>query len=332
MPAQLQDKLKLRVQACVVAGSVVLLAGKFVAYNLTRSVGVFTDAMESIVNVVAGAIGLYCIYVASRPSDHSHPFGHGKIEFISAFLEGLMIVTAGGIIIYEGIDRLYHPVTIDRLDIGIGVVAAAGLINYVMGAASIRTGRRHGSAALVASGKHLQSDTYSSVGLVIGLVLLYYTHIAWIDSLLAFIFGAVILFTGLRILRETVANLMDKADQRVLQTMTLAITENREEDWVDVHNLKTIRYGNHLYIDCDLTLPRYYTIVQGHSACDRLSRTLARYFSEHVVVSIHSDPCIPDQCCHCRMLVCIDRTHPFLSPAVLTLWDITKPDERHEKA
>lgn len=332
MPAEQQDRRKLRVQCYIVAGSVLLLAGKFLAYFLTRSVGVFTDAMESIVNVLAGAIGLYSIYVAARPSDHSHPFGHGKIELISAFLEGLMIVTAGSIIIYEGIERLYHPVQVERLDIGIGIVAAAGLINYIMGTVSIRTGRRHKSIALVASGKHLQSDTYSSVGLVAGLLVLYFTHIAWIDSLLAFIFGGVILLTGLRILRETVANLMDKADQQVLQTMALAITENREEDWVDVHNLKTIRYGNRLYIDCDLTLPWYYTIVEGHRTCDRLSIVLASSFSECVVVSIHSDPCIPEQCCHCRMSVCPYRVFPFLSPAVLTLWDITEPDERHEKA
>ena len=161
------------------------MLGKFIAFWVTNSVGILTDAMESIVNVIAGFISLYSLYWAAKPKDAEHPFGHGKVELISASIEGLLIMVAGGIIIFEGIRRLFNPSEIGQLDIGIIVVASAGVLNYLMGAYSIHMGKRYNSIALIAGGKHLQSDTYSTIGLVVGLLLLYYTRIGWIDSALA---------------------------------------------------------------------------------------------------------------------------------------------------
>ena len=177
-----KEQVKQRVQRRIVLCSVMLMAGKFAAYFLTNSVGVLTDAMESIVNVTAGLISLYSLYRAARPADRNHPFGYGKIELISASIEGLLILLAGAAIVYEGIRRLFVPSQIEQLDTGIAIVAAAGAVNYLLGLYSIRTGRRYDSVALVAGGRHLQSDTYSTIGLVAGLVLLYVTRIGWIDS------------------------------------------------------------------------------------------------------------------------------------------------------
>ncbi|MEG1762331.1 MAG: cation diffusion facilitator family transporter [Bacteroidales bacterium] len=220
------DQIKQKVQRGIVTISVLLLVGKFLAYFLTNSVGVLTDAMESIVNVVAGFISLYSLNMASRPKDKSHPFGHGKAELLSASIEGLLIMFAGGLIIFEGIRRLFDPAEIQKLDIGILIVAAAGLANYILGWYSILVGKRHHSMALIAGGKHLQSDTYSSIGLVVGLLLLYFTKISWIDSALALVFGSIILITGISILRKTSANLMDKADTEVLEQMVKSISKN----------------------------------------------------------------------------------------------------------
>ena len=325
-----ENALKLRVQTYIVSVSVLLLVGKFLAFFLTNSVGVLTDAMESIVNVTAGFISLYSIRLSAKPKDDTHPFGHGKVELISASIEGLMIISAGAIIIYEGVKRLLVPSEIERLDVGIVIVAAAGLINYILGWISIRIGKKYESIALVAGGKHLQSDTYSTIGLVSGLLLLYFTHIGWIDSALALIFGGIIVFTGFSILRKTVSGLMDKADEQVLEIMTEAISSHRKPDWVDVHNLKTIRYGSFLYIDCDLTLPWYYNIVQGHEACDGLRDTIASGFDNRVLVSIHSDPCHASQCTRCAMRECPHRTAAFTSSLALTLHAVTRPDEEHE--
>ena len=152
-----KEQVKQRVQRRIVLCSVMLMAGKFAAYFLTNSVGVLTDAMESIVNVTAGLISLYSLYRAARPADRNHPFGYGKIELISASIEGLLILLAGAAIVYEGIRRLFVPSQIEQLDTGIAIVAAAGAVNYLLGLYSIRTGRRYDSVALVAGGRHLPS-------------------------------------------------------------------------------------------------------------------------------------------------------------------------------
>ena len=170
-----EEQIKLKVQRRIVLISGLILIGKFIAYFLTNSVGVLTDAMESIVNVVAGLISLYCLRWGAKPGDKEHPYGHGKIELISASVEGILISVAGVMIIYEAVKRLLVSAEVEKLDIGILIVAVSGLLNYLMGYYSIRTGRKYGSMALVAGGKHLQSDTYSTIGLVAGLFVLYFT-------------------------------------------------------------------------------------------------------------------------------------------------------------
>lgn len=321
------DKIKLKVQRIIVTISVILLVGKFFAYFITNSVGVLTDAMESIVNVIAGFISLYSLHLSAKPKDAEHPFGHGKVELISASAEGMMIFAAGGLIIYEGVKRLFMPAEIESLDTGIIVVALAGVVNYIMGWYSIRIGRKYTSMALIAGGKHLQSDTYSTIGLVIGLILLYVTKIAWIDSALALIFGGIIAWTGISILRKTVDNLMDKADIDMLEQVQESVTVNRQPDWIDIHNLKIIKYGSFLYIDCDLTVPWYYNIYQGHDTYDKLKNTISNEFAHRVQFSIHLDPCQEEHCPHCQLMECNYRKAPFVSPQRLTLKALTHSDE-----
>lgn len=326
-----EDYLKQKVQRWIVTLSVLILGGKFIAYYLTNSVGILTDAMESIVNVTAGFISLYSLRWAAKPKDKEHPFGHGKMELISASIEGLLISIAGCVIIYEGVRRLFSPAVIEKLDIGIIVVAVAGLMNYLMGWYSIRVGKKYNSIALVAGGKHLQSDTYSTIGLVVGLLLLYYTGIAWIDSALALIFGSIIIITGLSILRKTIANLLDKADNEVLENMAKSINEHRQPDWIDIHNTKIIKYGSFLYVDCDLTLPWYYNVEESHSVCNKLRDTLITNFSERMQLSVHSDPCQMEHCEHCEMSTCVYRKAEFKGIENISLSIITQSDEERNE-
>lgn len=326
-----EDILKQKIQKWIVTISLLILCGKFAAFYMTNSVGILTDAMESIVNVIAGLISWYSLQWASKPKDKGHPFGHGKIEFISASIEGLLISIAGSMIIYEGIQRLFSPAAIEKLDIGIIVVAVAGLLNYLMGWYSVRMGKKYRSMALIAGGKHLQSDTYSSIGLVAGLLLLFYTGIAWIDSALALIFGAIIVITGLSILKKTVANLLDKADNEVLDCIAQSIKENRQPDWIDVHNTKIIKYGSYLYIDCDLTLPWFYNIIESHQACNNLRNTLSPKFSDKIQVSIHSDPCEMKHCEHCEMYNCTSRKYPFVALENINISNIVQSDEERNE-
>lgn len=331
MAPNLEGIIKQRVQLRIVCCSVLLMAGKFLAFALTNSVGILTDALESIVNVTAGFIGLYSLRLAARPKDSDHPFGHGKIEVISASIEGLMIAAAGSIIIYEGIRRLFVPSEIGQLDIGILLVAAAGAINYLLGRYSIHMGRKYNSLALIAGGKHLQSDTISSIGLVIGLILLYVTGIKWIDSALALIFGGAIIWTGSSILRRTIAELTDEADKKCLEKMRQVVSENPDPAWIDIHNLKIIRYGSAFFVDCDLTLPWFYDIRQGHRLCQQLQETIRQKFSDQVLISVHSDPCDEKHCSHCAVESCPYRKHPFSAPLVYTLRELTESDEERQE-
>lgn len=327
-----ESTIKQRVQRIIVSVSVLILIGKFAAYYLTNSVGILTDAMESIVNVVAGFISLYSLYIAAKPRDKEHPYGHGKIEFISASIEGLMISVAGVVIIYEGVRRLLTPTVVERLDTGIIVIAVAGLINYLMGWYSIYQGRKYNSMALIAGGKHLQSDTYSTIGLVVGLLLLYYTKIAWIDSALALVFGSIIVYTGISILRKTIGSLLDEADEKLLTRMVKAASDNRQEDWIDIHNTKTIQAGSDLFIYCDLTLPWYYNIKQSHNTCDALIDTLNEAFKGSAQILVHSDPCSHSHCPNCLMKRCDHRMADFIAPLPFTREVITySDDERNQR-
>ena len=165
------------VQRFIVAVSIILFLIKFVAYFLTGSIAILTDALESIVNVVAGLIGLYSLKIAAIPKDEDHPYGHGKAEFISALFEGMFITVAGGLIIYQATYHLFFPPELKKIDIGIYLVLFSGIVNYIAGQVGIRKGRQNHSIALESSGKHLVSDAYSTLGIILGLIALYFTQL-----------------------------------------------------------------------------------------------------------------------------------------------------------
>lgn len=323
------NQIKLKVQKRIVLVSFVILIAKFIAYYVTHSVGVLTDALESIVNVAAGAVSLYSLHLAMQPQDRNHPFGHGKIELISASSEGILIIIAGIMIIYEAVKRLLFPVEIQKLDIGIYIIAFSGVINYLLGTYSIRTGKKHNSVALVAGGKHLHSDTYSTIGLVIGLLALFFTKISWIDSALALLFGGIIIFTGISILRQTITGLVDHADEQLLGEMVTVLNENRQPEWIDIHNTKIIKSGNYLYIDCDLTVPWYYTVEAGHNLGSQLKDVLNQKYGNRIQLTIHIDPCNITQTCKCEkcMLVkCPHRQKPFTQQQNMDILSFTNTE------
>ncbi|MEY3432821.1 MAG: hypothetical protein RL131_757, partial [Bacteroidota bacterium] len=191
-----QAQLNLRIQKVVAIVAVFLFIFKLVAWYITQSVAVLTDALESTVNVVAGFISLYSLYVAAKPRDKEHPYGHGKAEFVSAAVEGSLVAIAGVIIIYEAIDNIIHPHIIQQLDIGMIIVGSTAVINFATGWYAIRIGKKNNSLALIASGKHLQSDTYSTIGIVIGIGLIFLTDWIWLDSAVAIAFAFFIIYTG----------------------------------------------------------------------------------------------------------------------------------------
>ncbi len=300
-------QVKFKVQKIIASFSILIFIGKLSAYFLTNSVGILTDALESTVNVITGLISLYAIYISLKPKDKNHPFGHGKIEFLSASLEGFLIMLAGFVIIFEAIKRLFSPSEINQLDTGIIIVAIAGALNYLVGWYSIRIGKKNNSIALVSGGKHLHSDTYSSIGLVIGLILLYITKLAWLDSAIALIFGTIIIVTGVKILKETTSNLMDEADFKLIGDIGELLKKNRSDNWIDIHNLKLIKYGNSYHITCDLVQPHYLDISSAHAEGEKVKKVIHDNFSDDIVFTIHFDECHHSFCRHCGKKDCSDR-------------------------
>ena len=309
--------------------SVVLLVIKFIAYFLTHSVAILTDALESIVNVVAGFIGLYSLYIAAKPRDINHPYGHGKAEFISAAVEGTLILSAGAIIIYKAVSHLIYPVPISSIDKGIVLVGMTAIINLGTGLIGVRYGRKNQSLALIASGRHLISDSYSTFGIIAGLILIYFVNLIWIDSAIAILFGSIIIYTGYRILRRSIAGIMDEADVELLTRMIKILNENRRDNWVDLHNLRVIKYGSVLHVDCHLTVPWYLNVHEAHTEIDSLAKLIRAEFGELLELFVHSDGCLYVQCPICIKPDCPVRHHVFEKRIEWTLENILK-DKKHQ--
>jgi cation diffusion facilitator family transporter len=301
----------LKVQKLVTGISVVLFILKIIAWYITNSVAILTDALESIVNVIAGFIGVYSLYISAKPKDTDHPYGHGKIEFISAAIEGTLISVAGIFIIYEAVTNLKTPHAIGKLDYGIIMIAITAIINYIAGTWCVRVGKKTNSLALMASGKHLRSDTYTTAGIVAGLILLYFTRISWIDSAVAILFSLIIIVTGYKILRSSVAGIMDESDEALMKDVVDTLNANRTVNWIDLHNLRIIKYGPTLHLDCHLTVPWYFNVNEAHDEIDRLSGLVRRQYGESVELFVHSDGCMPFSCPICDKFECQVRQHDY---------------------
>jgi cation diffusion facilitator family transporter len=325
----LKARQNLTVQKWVAGISILLLVVKFAAYYLTHSVSILTDAMESIVNVAAGLIGLYSLYVSAKPRDRDHPYGHGKAEFLSAAIEGTMILAAGGLISYKAIFQLIYPVELHQIDLGIWLVSGTAVVNYVLGYICKYYGRKNNSLALTASGGHLQTDTLSTLGIVVGLVVILVTGLRWIDSVLAMSVAIFTVYTGYNILRRSIAGIMDEADEQLLGNMVTLLNSNREENWVDLHNLRVIKYGSILHIDCHLTVPWYLNVHEAHAEIDKLAALVRKNLGESVELFVHSDGCLPFQCHICSKELCPVRAQEFRERITWTLENISQ-DQKHQ--
>ena len=289
----------LQIQKRIAILSVLLFLIKISAYLLTHSVAILTDALESIVNIVAGILGIYSLLVSARPKDKDHPYGHGKVEFISSAIEGTLIFVAGILIIYGASKNLHSPAVVHKLDWGILLVVITAVVNYVAGIVCERVGKKNNSLPLIASGKHLKSDTYTTGGIIVGLILLYYTNIYWIDSVVAILFALIISYTGYKIIRSSVAGIMDEADENLLTEIIATLNKNRGANWVDMHNLRIIKYGALLHLDAHLTVPWYFNVYEAHHEIDQLSGLLRKEHGDSLEIFVHSDACMTFSCAIC---------------------------------
>jgi cation diffusion facilitator family transporter len=322
------SKQNFRVQVWITILSVVLFVTKIVAYYETNSLAILSDALESIVNVVAGFIGLYSLYVAAKPKDLEHPYGHGKAEFISAAVEGTLIVASGFLIIYETVQNFIHQRKIYSLDTGLYLVGATALINFIAGTVCFKIGSRNKSLALQASGKHLQTDTYSTLAIIAGLVLMLVTKLFWLDKAIALAMSVFIIYNGYLIIRKSLAGIMDEADMGLLKEMLHVLNANRRAHWIDLHNLRVIKYGSRLHLDCHLTVPWYLNVHEAHIEVEALDKLIRQQFGDSIELFVHTDGCLPISCPICSKDDCPVRQHPFQKRLEWTLENILS-DKKH---
>ena len=320
--------LRVRLTAGVVSlvvGSV-LLAAKYLAYELTGSTAILSDAMESIVNVVAAIFALGGLVFAGRPADRSHPYGHGKIEFFSAAFEGGLIAFAAVMIVYQAGVSLLHGVAVRQLDLGVAIIAAAGLANLALSAFLIRAGRRSNSLTLVADGQHVLSDFWTSLGVVVGLLLVRTTGVLWLDPLVAAIVGVNLAWTGTRLVRHAAGGLLDEEDTVLLNKLLDALNASMAPGIIRVHNLRAIRSGRFSHIDAHLVVPEFWSVEAAHDAADAFERQVITSCGIEGEIVFHTDPCRRLYCARCDISACPIRVEAFRSRPALTAEEIVQPD------
>lgn len=305
------SKQNLKVQYFVTALTVVVFILKVATYVLTHSLSVLSDTLESVVNIVATLVGSYSLYVASKPKDKDHPYGHGKAEFVSAAFQGSLIIGVGCLIIYKAIDSFIHPVTLHNLGSGIWLLALIALINLVTAIFLNRLGKKNKSLAILSTGKLFQIDFFTTATVAIGILLLLVTGYEKIDALLALLLGIYVIYDGYKIVRQSLAGIMDEADMVLLEEVIAEINLSRNAKWIDLHNLRVIKYGALMHVDCHLTVPWYYNVNEAHEAVDDFTQLIKNKFGMSVEFYIHTDGCMPFSCPICTIENCEKRTATF---------------------
>ena len=313
--------LKIRVVAISASFLVgaALMAVKFYAYRLTGSSAVLSDALESIINVVASAFALISILLSARPPDESHPYGHGKIEFFSAGFEGALIIFAALGIFASAFSHLADPRPLPFLRGGLLILLGTAAVNLVLGVCLIRVGKRTASLTLTADGRHVLTDVYTSGGVVLGLFLVHLTGWFWMDGVIACLVGANILVIGGRLVRVSFSGLMDASDPELLTEVAGLLNAHRSDRWIDVHRLRALRSGNLIHVDFHMILPRYLTLEQAHDEAGRLETLILDHFKGMARVLVHLDPCMAPDCPVCGICECRSRTETLRRRASLDL-------------
>ncbi len=327
-PNEARTDLRVRLTAGVaslVVGSA-LLGAKFVAYQLTGSSAVLSDALESIVNVVAALFALGGLVFAGRPADRNHPYGHGKIEFFSAAFEGGLIAFAAVLILYEAARSLVQGSEVRDLDIGLAIIAGAGFANLALGQFLVRTGRAYNSLTLIADGQHVLSDFWTSLGIVIGLLLVRFTGLIWLDPVVAGIVGVNLAVTGLRLVRHAAGGLLDEEDSDLLDRLITAMNGSPVTGIIRVHNMRAIRAGCFTHVDAHLVVPEFWAVKQAHDASDTFEAAVISKGKLEGEIVFHTDPCRKLYCVMCDVVDCPIRQAPFVARSALTVEEVVRPD------
>ncbi|RFC62867.1 cation transporter [Fulvimarina endophytica] len=288
MPEESAPLVK-RVAMASVAVAIVVLGIKYAAYLLTGSVALLSDALESIVNVVAGLIALWAITVAYKPADDDHPFGHSKAEYFSAVVEGVLITLAAVLILYEAWNAFLDPRALDMPATGLALNAVATVLNLLWASYLMRLSARHRSPAFAADGRHLLADVFTSVGVLAGLIVATWTETPVLDPVIAALVALNILREGFKVISSSLSGLMDQAMEPDEEARVREIVSSHADGAIEVHDLRTRLSGRMIFIEFHLVVPGRMTVADSHVICDRIEDALLAEFAT-ARIHIHVEP------------------------------------------
>lgn len=306
---------------------IALLGLKYVGYLWTGSTAVLSDALESIINVVAAMFSLGGVAFAGRPADIGHPYGHGKIEYFSAVFEGGLIAFAAFAIGWYAIEDLVRGPEVAAVEIGVLVTLAAGLVNAALGVYLIQVGRTSHSIALVADGQHVLSDFWTSAGVVVGLALVRVTGLAWLDPVTAFVVAVNLARTGAKLVRRAAGGLLDEEDTKLLERLVAAFEATRRPGIIRVHRLRAIRAGRLAHVDAHVIVPEFWTVEHAHEETDAFEARVLEACEIQGGMVLHTDPCWRALCRMCEMPECPVRDAPFETRPPITVEEARLTDE-----
>jgi cation diffusion facilitator family transporter len=277
------------VAAASVAVALAVLALKAGAWWVTGSVALFADALESVVNVAAAIAALLAIRLSALPPDANHPYGHAKAEYFSAVLEGALIIVAALLILHEAWAAWQAPRPLDQAPLGLAISAVATGINAAWSVLLFRRGRAERSPALLADARHLLADVVTSVGVLVGVALVALTGILWLDPLLAALTALNILWSGTRLMRESVGGLMDEAVPAETLARIRELVARNAEGAIEAHDMRTRHSGRFTFVEFHLVVPAAMTVSDAHDICDRVEAALKAELG-NATITIHVEP------------------------------------------
>ena len=307
----LEVKLKKKAALISLIIGFLMFAGKMGAYLLTHSAAVLSDAMESVVHIIATSFAFYSLYLSLRPPDKKYPYGYGKIEFFSAGFEGAMIIIAAISIIYYAVHDIIYGSPITQMDIGAVIIFIASAVNAALGLYLIRSGKKTNSLILIADGRHVLTDAYTSIGAFGALILVLLTGIKLFDPVIAIILALNILFTGKNLVKESVLGLMNVTDTSMMENIakTLESEKLTHPNWIDLHLLRYWKSGVKYIVDFHITIPYFLSVVEAHNVSHELESIFRKIFMSDAVDTLaHVEPCEPTCCVICRKTDCSVRS------------------------
>jgi cation diffusion facilitator family transporter len=315
---------RIQLALLAIAVGVAVLAIKYYAAAVSGSAALKSDAIESIVNVVAAIFTLFAVLYAEKPADRGHPYGHGKIEHCSEAFEGGLIALAAVFIGWEALGTLHEQLVLEHFkikDLGSGLVwnFVGGALNGALGLFLLAMGRRHRSKAIEADAQHVLSDFWTTLGILAGLLLVKATGIYWLDPLMALLVGALLALTGFKLVRRSAQALLDIEDPKLLENLIEAMNRVRPNDVIALHELRTMRSGRYTHVDIHVVMPGHYPLSKNHDLVEHFGKEAILEAGVEGELHTHIDPCQQALCKDCAVDECTLRQAPKGQPMLLTL-------------